>query len=421
MIKRSFFALSKPRLTYDLLEPNPDEPQTISLPDRLTLLLADTIDSTRPALIKKGDPVKKGENLSLYMDSTAHTISPVAGTIQSIDNYSDDFGKIGTSISIAPDPKKTSDIAPLDISEELSFAALHLQKLPGDPPFDILADENYTIRTIVITGADTDLLTTTSQYVTTSHIRDLEKGARILKQITNVSRICIALPEALNGNAPIASLQVLQTGAVYPDTLPAMIMKDHLDMVLPAGKTPEDMGICFIRAEAVVSLAKTFETKALCFEKHLTLVDKTGNRYRIKAVIGTPLSSIFKQLEIQTNDQDRIIIGGPMRGTAVFTTHHPVTPDMDTVMIQDREILPKISDTPCVNCGKCIQICPASIQVNLLVRFLEVDQYEEAADKYDLDACIECGLCSYVCTSQIALGQYIRLGKHELRKMRADV
>jgi Na+-translocating ferredoxin:NAD+ oxidoreductase subunit C len=421
MMKRSFFALSKPRLTYDLLEPDPEVPQIIPLPDLMTLLLTEAIDSTRPALIKKGDSVKKGQKLALYEDSTAYVISPVAGTIKSIHTYPDDFARIATSITIANDPKKISEIEPLELPEDISSAVLQLQKLPGAPPFDILADKNFQIRTIVITGADTDLLTTTSQYVSTTHARDLEQGASILKRLTGTARICLTLPEGLTGHTRFKSLKVLKTGSVYPDTLPAMIMKDHLDMVLPAGKTPEDMGICFIRAEAVVSLARTYEKKELVFEKHLTLVDKAGIRHRIKAVIGTPLRHIFSQLNIQINDQDRVIIGGPMRGSVTFTTHHPVTPDTDTVVIQDREILPKISDTPCVNCGKCIQICPASIQVNLLARFLEVDQYEEAADKYDLDACIECGLCTFVCTSQIALGQYIRLGKHELRKLRADV
>ncbi len=420
-MKRSFFALSKPRLTYDLLEPDPEVPQIIPLPDLVTLLLTEAIDNTRPSLIKKGNPVKKGQKLALYEDSTAYVVSPVAGTIKSIHTYPDDFGKIATSITIAHDPEKLSEIEPLELPEDISSAALHLQKLPGAPPFDILADENFQIRTIVITGADTDLLTTTSQYVSTTHARDLEQGASILKRLVGTARVCLALPEGLNGHTRFSSLQVFKTSSVYPDTLPAMIMKDHLDMVLPAGKTPEDMGICFIRAEAVVSLAQTYEKKALVFEKHLTLIDKAGFRHRIKAVIGTPLSYIFRQLNIQINDQDRVIIGGPMRGSTTFTTHHPVTPDMDTLVIQDREILPNISDTPCINCGKCIQICPASIPVNMLVRFLEVNQFEEAAEKGDLEACIECGLCGFVCTSQIALSQYIRLGKHELHKLRADV
>jgi electron transport complex protein RnfC len=93
---------------------------------------------------------------------------------------------------------------------------------------------------------------------------------------------------------------------------------------------------------------------------------------------------------------------------------------MDTVMIQDRDDIPEISDTPCINCGNCLRTCPVNIPVNILVRYLEAAQYEEAADKYDLEACIECGLCAYVCTARIPIFQYIQLGKHELFKLRAD-
>jgi len=110
-----------------------------------------------------------------------------------------------------------------------------------------------------------------------------------------------------------------------------------------------------------------------------------------------------------------------MMGFSTYTHLHPVQPDMDTVMIQDRDIIPEVSDYPCVNCGKCLRICPANVPVNLLVRYLEADLYEEAADKYDLFSCIECGLCAYVCTAKIPLFQYIRLGKHELLKLRAEV
>ncbi|MFN2358534.1 MAG: 4Fe-4S dicluster domain-containing protein [Desulfotignum sp.] len=421
MMKRSFFTLSRPRLTYELLEPNPEDPITIDLPLLFTLLLQEPVNGTRQALIQKGNAVTKGQRLRLYEDSTEYVLSPVAGTIKSVDHFSDDVTGMRTCITIEKNTGPASDSTSQDFKEDLTFAADHLQTLPGAPPFDILADENLSIRTIVIMGADTDLLTTTAQYMSTVHADTLKKGIQILKQITNTSKIYMTRPGALNNHAQFDTLQVLTTHPEYPETLPAMIMKNHLEKILPAGKTPEEMGICFIRAEAVVSLARAFETKAPVFEKHVTLIDKNANRHRIKTVIGTPLSNIFSQLEIQVNDQDRIIIGGPMRGFATFTIHHPVTPDMDTVVVQDRGIIPKISDTPCVNCGKCVQICPAAIQVNLLVRFLETNQYEEATDKYDLDACIECGLCTYVCTSQIALGQYIRLGKQELYKLRADV
>ena len=82
--------------------------------------------------------------------------------------------------------------------------------------------------------------------------------------------------------------------------------------------------------------------------------------------------------------------------------------------------VPMVSDYPCINCGECVRICPADIPVNMLVRFLEARQYEAAADEYDLYSCIECGLCSFVCPSKIPIFQYIRLGKYELDRIRAQ-
>ena len=422
MIKRSFFTLTKPRLNYDLVEPDPKEPESIPIPSNLILLLNEPLDSTKEALIKKGDAVEKGEKLRLYNESTEYTISPVAGTISIIDTYSDDFGNTSTYLVIKNNQSQTTETnaATYDLKDDIASADEYLRALPGAPPLKILASDDIQINTIVITCADTDLLSTTNQYVTFKFLDEIKKGAQILKKITNVPKLCITVPESLNIQGGFDTMQVFKTSMEYPSNLPAMVLKDHLNIVLPAGKAPEDLGVCFITAEAVASLARAYKTKSAGFEKILTVIGKQGTQYRVRATNGTPLRKIFNTFGIRINDQDRIIIGGPMKGFATYTHHHPVRPDMDTVIIQDRDIIPELSDYPCVNCGKCIRICPVNVPVNILVRYLEADQYEEAADKYDLESCIECGLCAYVCTARIPLYQYIRLGKHELLTLRAD-
>jgi Na+-translocating ferredoxin:NAD+ oxidoreductase subunit C len=423
MIKRSFFTLSQPRLIYDPVETDPKEPESVPIPPNLILLLNEPMDNTRQALIKKGDAVKKGEKLCLYNDSTEYTISPVTGIIGTIDAFADDFGNTSTYLIIKNDQSQTSQIdsATYDLKDDIISADRYLRTLPGAPPLKILARDDVKINTIVITCTDTDLLSTTHQYVMHKFWDMLKEGAQVLQKVTKVPKICITIPENSNIQGGLDSILVFKTSLEYPSNLPAMILKDHLNMILPAGKKPEDMGVCFITAEAVVSLGKAYKTKSANFEKILTVIGKKEARYRVTATIGTPLDKIFKAIRIQASEQDRIVIGGPMKGFSTYTLNHPVQPDMDIVMIQDKNIIPEVSDDPCVNCGKCLRICPTNVPVNILVRYLEADQYEEAADRYDLDSCIECGLCAYVCTAKIPLFQYIRLGKHELLKLRADV
>jgi electron transport complex protein RnfC len=95
-----------------------------------------------------------------------------------------------------------------------------------------------------------------------------------------------------------------------------------------------------------------------------------------------------------------------------------VQPDTDAILVLDAGRAAQVTDYPCINCGECVRACPARMQINLLVRYLEAGRYEDAEELYDLHSCVECGLCSYVCVSKIPILQYITLAKHELARMR---
>ena len=188
-------------------------------------------------------------------------------------------------------------------------------------------------------------------------------------------------------------------------------------MEVPAGKTCEDLGVFFISAEAVASIGRAFSEKTIPVQKTITVVDKAGNIRLYKATVGTPLAFVFDAVGIVLEEGDRIISGGPMTGAAIYSAEFPVMPDTDAIIVQAGADIPLTSDYPCINCGDCIPICPSKIQVNMLVRFLEAGQYQDAVDLYDLHSCVECGLCSFVCVSKIPIFQYIKLAKHELARI----
>ncbi|MCK5505435.1 MAG: 4Fe-4S dicluster domain-containing protein, partial [Thermodesulfovibrionia bacterium] len=150
----------------------------------------------------------------------------------------------------------------------------------------------------------------------------------------------------------------------------------------------------------------------------LTFIDKNGKKTLVQTRIGTPVSEIINAFDVDLNEKDRIIFGGPMTGSPIYSVDFPVQADTDAIIVQDKDRIDLVSDYPCINCGECVRACPANIPINMLVRFLEAGQYEDAADQYDLYSCIECGLCSFVCVSKMPIFHYIKLAKYELDRIR---
>ncbi len=414
MIKRSFIGLLKPRLEYGSVADTPSLKQ-IPTPKEITLLSNCPFDK-KNLLFKKKATVKTGQKLLLYKESDEYVVSSVTGQVSSISSYTGDFGRSYTAITIEVADDEEIDDEFKDISKDASLETIKnfLAFAPGNPPVKLFSDKDKSINTIVVCCADSDLLITTNRYIVKSDIDAIKNGLSILKAASRVNDIIMVASQNQMHELSTTGEKVKQVNDTYPSALPHLIMKDILGKVVPAGKNPEDIGVCFISAEAVASIGNAFNSGQLPVTKTFTLVNKDGSKSLVSARIGTPASDIFTALNITLNENDRIIFGGPMTGSSVYSEDHPVQPDTDAIIVQDRDDIPVISDYPCTNCGECIRICPANIQINLLVRFLETGQYQEAADQYDLYSCIECGLCSYVCVSGMPIFQYIRSAKYEL-------
>lgn len=414
MLKKSFFGLSSSRIEYELLPARQPEPDKVVASKTVTLFHSKNGNQTASASYKPGDKVKTGQKISLFADDPTYVIATVSGAVTSISPYTGDFGKTYTAITIDVAVDETFDDQFEAQAPTLANALAYLEAAPGAPPLKTLADKENPINTIVITGIDSDLLTGTRQYIANTRLNEIKDGIKVLKKISGIDRIILVTGrDSIQGFGHIGA-EVKSIDTTYPAALPRMIMKNVLGQVVPAGKTCEEMGVCFMSAEAAVSLGRAYAGGRLPVHKILTLIAKDGKQRLIETTIGTPLKDILSAYGVTINEKDRVVFGGPMTGSAVYSLDQPVLPDTDAILVLDRDRAAYTSDYPCINCGDCIRTCPAHIAVNMLVRFLEAGQYEEAADNYDLHSCIDCGLCTYVCVSKIPISQYIRLAKYEL-------
>jgi electron transport complex protein RnfC len=418
MIIRSLFGIATPRFDYELLTKKTPDPKHIPPPKDATLLIGEPFSLRFTKLIKVGENVKTGQRLSLGDDGPG-VVSTVTGTITGIDSFQGDYGTSYTAVKITVEGKEEKDdtFSGLKDSPSLSTLNTYLSTAPGGLDLTGFSDAHPPVKTIVIYGGDTDVLTATNQYVVKTRSEALKKGIRILKEATKIDDILIAVPgESFQGFGHIGAKAINVSGQ-YPAAQPLMILYDKLGKTIPESNRIEELGVCFLKAEAVTSIGTAFTDGHIPNRKIISIIDQNGLQNMVSAVIGTPISDLFNLLKITVNEGDRIIFGGPMTGSAVYTEEHPVQPDTDAIMIQKRSDMSLSSDYPCSNCGECIRTCPANIQVNLLVRFLEAGQYEEGATLYDLYSCVECGLCSYVCVSRIPILQYIKLAKYELDRI----
>jgi electron transport complex protein RnfC len=419
MIKRRFFSIVPPRLVYDQLTGALPPVARVVPKARAVLLAPVPFTPTLALTLKVGDEIKTGQKLEPYGPGTAYAVSPVSGKVAGVQAYVGTLGKACTRIDIESTGMGSTDetFAAQASALDSDGAKAWLAALPGQPAWDDLHTGTVGLDAVVILAVESDLLTITNQYAAMARTAALKAGIAALKSIAGVDDMVLAVPrDSIQGLGHLGA-RAIPVDNHYPSALPRAIMAKVLGRPVPAGQTCRDQGVAFFTAEAVAALGAALETKTAAVAKLITVTGPDGKRTLVEAPIGTPVADILDALAIPVTDKDRVVLGGPMTGTAIFDLNHPILADTDAIMVQRGADVSLVTDYPCINCGECVRACPVNIQVNMLVRYLEASRWQDAEQLYDLSACIDCGLCSYVCTAHIPVYQYIRLGKYELGRM----
>lgn len=415
MIKRSFFSLARPKLTYPLLNPDQHEGVEIPLPAKAHVFLSRASAGSNGLPIRQGDKVKTGQRIALGEDGGEYFIAPVTGVVVGISSVKGYLGRDLTSITfeVAKDDvwdeayKASSEMPPMERIGQF------LGSLPGQPDLSSVLGFHPPLKAVVICGIDKDLLVSTNPWVVRTRLEDLIKGIGVVKHVCKGCRLVLLVPPGLGLQAERSGVEVRTLTPTYPDLLPKVFMHRFFGEDVPAGGRCEDLGVGFLSAEAVANLGTAFAEDRVPVHKMLTVIRQDGSVVNVRARIGTPVQEILNTLKIETRSGDRLVIGGPMTGLSVYSEETPVLADTDALMIQDAGQAARFSDTHCVNCGECVRVCPAKMPVNMLIRVLENRMYEEAVQTYDLLSCVECGLCSFVCIARIPIFHYVMLGKYE--------
>jgi electron transport complex protein RnfC len=355
--------------------------------------------------------LKAGDHLITGNEILPGLFSPVSGTIINIEPLIMRDREV-SSLRIKLDEKDEQDP---EIKAEPDFLKMN----PGEM-VKILNRANLgfnesleSLDTVIVSIVDQDPLSMVQQQLWRENKFLTLEGLRLIKHLLSARKIIFAIPLNLSESGaeiPADVAEIFLVKPQYPMGLPEVLIADISRSV--------DLGKCgFINVEKLIAAVVALKEGKPFVHKVITVVGKEWKK-NLRIRIGTRIKDIFKDNEL--HDDDKLILGSPLRGETVYHTDIPVGDDIDLICLQDSSQVILNENRPCMSCGKCVRVCPVQLDVNLICRFSEFSLFENCRE-LDVFDCIECGLCAYNCPSRRSLVQFIKLAKSELQKIKEEV
>jgi electron transport complex protein RnfC len=391
-------------------------------------------------LVEKGQKVLLGEKIG---DSDAHVCAPihssVSGVVKDIRPHLTVIGTIVESIIIENDGelKEHENIKMRDGYDDLSREQI-LQIIreagivglggAGFPTHVKLSPpSDKKIDTVIVNGCECEPYLTTDNRVMIEESSRVVTGLKIILKVIPGAKGIIAVednkPEAIESLreacAGLPNIAVAVVKTKYPQGCEKQLVIAITNREVPSGGIPIDVGCIVNNVDTVIAIHRAIFRGRPLMRKVVTLtggaIKNPGN---YKARIGTKLDDLVELAGGFKSKPEKIVVGGPMMGTAIFDTDVPIVKTTSGVLFLTEEEAHIPRERNCIRCGSCVENCPTGlIPTELNADILKEDS--EAFVRHNGLDCIECGSCSYICPAKRRLAQAIRTIKRvELEKKR---
>src|SRR5690606_29965761 len=169
---------------------------------------------------------------------------------------------------------------------------------------------------------------------------------------------------------------------------------------IPSGQLPAHIGVLVQNVGTAYATWRAVRHGEPLIERITTVVgDALVRPGNVRARIGTPIVKLLEYCGYRPETAARLIIGGPMMGFAIDDATAPVVKTTNCVLVPSHAEMPEAPPAqPCIRCGMCAEVCPASLLPQQLFWYAQAQDFEKL-ENHNLFDCIECGACSYTCPS----------------------
>ena len=217
---------------------------------------------------------------------------------------------------------------------------------------------------------------------------------------------CIALLKEKTIDEPRIVVTRLKTK--YPQGAERQLIYATTKRKLNSSKLPADVGCVVNNVDSIVAIYNAVHKRKPLMERIVTITgDAVANPQNFRVRIGTNYHELIEAAGGFKTEPVKIISGGPMMGFGVFELDLPTTKTASALLCLTKDEVSEIEPSACINCGRCLEVCPGRVMPSKLATLAEKHKEEEFVANNGMECC-ECGCCSYVCPAKRHLTQSIK-------------
>ena len=419
---------------YDGKELSKEKPVRELLPGKeLVYPLSQHIGAPAKPIVAKGDHVLAGQKIAEmggFVSANIH--ASVSGTVKEIKKVRNNVGSMVDAIVVENDEKyETVEFQSVQSLDTLSKEEI-LERIKeggvvgmggaGFPTHVKLAPkEPDKIEYVLVNGAECE------PYLTSDYRRMLEQPEWIIGGLKCILKLfdnakgyiciednkpdCIAKMTEMVKDEPKIEVRTLKTK--YPQGAERCLIYAVSGREINSSMLPADAGCVVDNIDTVCAVYRAVMAGEPVMDRIVTVTgEAVADPCNFKAKMGTSFADLLEAAGGLKQPAKKIISGGPMMGFAMFDYHVPVVKTSSAMLCMTEDDISEKESTACINCGRCVNACPARLVPSRLATYSEHGQ-AELFEKHHGMECVECGCCSFVCPAKRPLTQSMR----SMRKM----
>lgn len=209
-------------------------------------------------------------------------------------------------------------------------------------------------------------------------------------------------------------IEVMPLKTKYPQGGERQLIYATTGRAINSKMLPADAGCIVDNVETLVAINRAVKEGKPVMDRIFTVTgDAVANPGNFEYCIGMSYAEILEEAGGFKEDPEKMISGGPMMGFAVFSLEIPTTKTSSSLLCFKKDDVSASEVTACINCGRCVSVCPEQIVPSRLAKMSQFHD-SESFERWNGMECIECGSCSYICLAKRPLAQYIKTMKKQI-------